>query len=213
MTDHTADRVFLDRLIRLREEYGNRPLQDRCLPGMGCDTLPLTWVDTRDPGYVYLFRHDNPLSVAVVPSAHTAYWSSQDDHLGSALQTAYGSDWYMMVVKPDTVYRLRWLKDDLMYQTWAVDMPVATNLYSTHGWAIPRDYGTYEDTALLSDADCEICGLDVGTGAIVDGVELCRRCASWWTEHGVGVYESIEEMKAVIDSAGVNRDAARKELS
>jgi len=25
MTDHTADRVFLDRLIRLREEYGNRP--------------------------------------------------------------------------------------------------------------------------------------------------------------------------------------------
>ena len=85
-------------------------------------SLALTWYDERDGGALWLFRHGNPLTVGVVPSAHSAFWSSEYGDLAVALQSAYGGEWHTIQIKPDTLYRLRWDRG-LKTQSWPVKMP------------------------------------------------------------------------------------------
>lgn len=183
-------------------------------------TLALVWVDKRDPGTVYLFRHDNPLSVAVVPRAEAAFWSSQQDHLAATVQSQYGSDWYNFTVNEDTVYRLYWRDDNLMYQKMTVDMPKTHRPSYTYGYDDEEEYRKRMYTPdRKPDAEmwwetCAVCYKtidyakdgDYGCWHEVedpDGVLLCEKCDLWWQKDGSVDYPNLDEYLMIRQAIGV----------
>lgn len=84
----------------------------------------LTWWDKRTPDALFLIAHSNPLSVAVVPRINTVYWSSQSDHLETAMRLAYGRDVAFIPIKQDIIYRLdasniyEWQESEVDFYTY-----------------------------------------------------------------------------------------------
>ncbi len=67
----------------------------------------VTWFDQREPGQAYALMHDNPLSMYVVPSIRTTFWSSQDDHIEPILFSIFGYKGLgKLAIKRDMVYRM-----------------------------------------------------------------------------------------------------------
>lgn len=64
----------------------------------------LAWVNMRDTDKTYLISHENPLSVARVPSINTLFWSSQLDHLEPVVKSRFGDDYQIFTLKHDKVY-------------------------------------------------------------------------------------------------------------
>lgn len=109
--------------FRLFSEVQPKPEQIVQVIPMMRGQLALTWYDTRDKGALWVFRHENPITMAVVPSAQSMFWSSEYGHLAACVQAAYGSEWEPVVIAPDTLYRFRW-DNGLQKESWAVEMPV-----------------------------------------------------------------------------------------
>jgi hypothetical protein len=195
----------------------------RVLPSVDGD-MALVWADKRDPGAVYLFRHGNPLSAIVAPSAGAVFWSSEYQPLCASVQTAYGDDWYPVDLKPDTIYRWVWddEKRDVAEWTQAVTMPKDWTASAWKRWAKedepkkggkkkPRWSEEDEDdlyAAYMKGEECQFCGVitweeDIGTLIASDGTLLCSACADWWMTDGRQRYGTIEEASAIFDTAGV----------
>lgn len=100
----------------------------------------LTWWDARDPNGMYIVAHYNPLSVAIVPSISTVFWSSQSEHLEPVMRAVYGRDVAFMDVKSDTVYRL----DSNDVYAWQEEK-VTFRGYETN-YRYPAHWGGDEDT-------------------------------------------------------------------
>jgi len=84
--------------------------------------LALTWYDERESGALWVFRHNNPISMAIVESGKCAFWSSEYNHLATVLQASYGSNWTPVTIKEDTLYRFTW-DGELKSESWDVTMP------------------------------------------------------------------------------------------
>lgn len=84
--------------------------------------LALTWYDQRNEGALWVFRHSNPISMAIVDGGQCAFWSSEYNHLATVLQAVYGSKWSPVAIKEDTLYRFTW-DGELKSELWDVDMP------------------------------------------------------------------------------------------
>lgn len=164
-------------------------------------SLALTWVDTREPTVLWAFKHSNPLSIVVVDSARTAFWSSEYRHLATVMQTAYGDTWWSVKVEEDTLYRFYWENDSLMFQEWDVDMPFQSwNGGDSRKWK--KDYKKPSNsTSLMSVADVidaqfpmntSVKELDsaIRSGGInwdesLDGCALCHDPIDWENEDAV----------------------------
>lgn len=193
-------------------------------------SLALTWHDTRDRGALWLFRHDNPLTVSVVPSARSAFWSSEYGDLAVALQSAYGGAWHTIQIKPDTLYRLRWDRG-FKSQSWPVKMPTVKIVQGQVGERPPAAPTSTTPIASLIDRidnefpiripageldapeleDCNVCHADIdyddddatwhNEG---EGYMLCGSCERWWTAYGAQVHDGdLEEAIAVMDTTGI----------
>jgi hypothetical protein len=187
-------------------------------------SLALAWHDVRDPGGLWLFKHNNPLSMAFVSSAKTAYWSSEYEHLMIAMQSVYGNNWETVTIKSDILYRMSWDGNDLMWQQFDVDMkpapkvwpkpnsgkgqtqeatpkPTQMELVAVNGQPVDP-VAKYFETDLER---CNLCGLtpdwddnDAFYDADTDSV-VCGACGRWWDNHGQRIYADLKEARGSSD--------------
>ena len=99
-------------------------------------SMTITWVDKRHPDRMYAFKHENPLSLAIVPSAHAAFWSSEIDHLAPTIRASFGKEWYQFNINENTLYELWWEDEKLMYTKTPVKMPK----FEYSGWTVHKGW-------------------------------------------------------------------------
>lgn len=183
-------------------------------------SLALAWHDVRDSDGLWLFKHSNPLSMAFAPTAKTAFWSSEYEHLAIMMQSVYGNNWETVSIKSDILYRMEWNGKDLMWTQWDVDMlpyspkpkgvqpplqlptkqePMTLNAVN----GTPIDSGPVEKEKNW-DKQVEYCGLcgnridwdDNNAFYDIDSDDVfCGACAQWWDNNGQDLYDNIGEAK------------------
>lgn len=122
MDGHKPLRVDSQVIFRLLSQVEPDPKLIVQLLPMLQGSLALAWVDERDPDALWIFRHDNPISMAIAPAAKSAFWSSDYMHLSIVMQSAYGKNWDPITIKEHTLYRFFW-DEQLMFNEYPVEMP------------------------------------------------------------------------------------------
>ena len=153
-------------------------------------SLALTWHDEREPDTLWLFRHYNPLSVAIVPHIRSMFWSSQPEHLAIVMQSVYGNKWYNFVVKENTLYRMSWSKkeDVVLYDDWHVDMVTygKGNPYSSKGSenksSGKKDKKKNKEKSIVifdSNDEATYAWEDRALGEGMQFCDMCKKIADW----------------------------------
>lgn len=146
-------------------------------------SLALTWTDARDPGFLYMMAHNNPLSLIVVPNVG-AFWSSQMDHLAPVIQAAYGEAWGVMTLKEDTLYRMVWSGETMSYQEWPIQFPKGTSWGGSTYRDVMQQYtpNITTDNGWHSEWGCENCGAEKAAYLPEDDMNLCNPCIRDWNQ-------------------------------
>jgi glucosamine 6-phosphate synthetase-like amidotransferase/phosphosugar isomerase protein/rubredoxin len=103
----------------------------------------IVWTNLEEENVVYLVREDNPLSVAVVPSLKTLFWTSEAIHLVGILTAVLGgtAKYQIFTPKKEVVYRI---DSKLQVIKTPVKFKETTN-YTSYGYkGIYDDDGYYE---------------------------------------------------------------------
>lgn len=193
-------------------------------------SLALSWHDLRDPEALWLFKHWNPLHIAIVPTIRSMFWSSQPEHLAIVMQAVYGNRWEPFKIREDTLYRLTWHKtqDTLIYDEFPVTMPKPNygKYYSSgkgtqsnqkpiplaskkkkpdwvdKGWSESDKDDPYLET-------CDMCKKNVdwededATWIYEESSMLCGECMRWWEDQGMFTYQGdLKEAGKIMRSIG-----------